>query len=297
MPLQPRAVLVHRASEFDELVARHGTRGQAEFLLASRGRAIDEIEHRHLALARAVETVTAAIPAEWRRAAVERRDLARFVFGPEDVVIVVGQDGLVANVAKYLDGQPVVGVDPDPGRNPGVLVPHRARDARDVIRAVHAGARVESRTMVEARSDDGQTLRALNEVFVGHASHQSARYAITAPGCGSERQSSSGVLVGTGTGATGWLRSVSRGTELEGRLPTAVDPALAWFAREPWPSAATGATLAHGLVDAGSSVRLDVESDRLVCFGDGMESDAIELGWGQSVTIARAAATLELVVG
>ena len=45
-------------------------------------------------------------------------------FGPEDVIIAVGQDGLVANVAKYLDGQPVVGVNPDPQRNPGVLVRH-----------------------------------------------------------------------------------------------------------------------------------------------------------------------------
>ena len=39
-------------------------------------------------------------------------------------MIAVGQDGLVANVAKYLDGQTVIGVNPDPGRNPGVLVRH-----------------------------------------------------------------------------------------------------------------------------------------------------------------------------
>ena len=37
--------------------------------------------------------------------------LARFLFEPGDVVIVVGQDGLVANVAKYLDGQPVIGIN------------------------------------------------------------------------------------------------------------------------------------------------------------------------------------------
>ena len=29
-------------------------------------------------------------------------------------MVVVGQDGLVANVAKYLDGQPVIGVDTAP---------------------------------------------------------------------------------------------------------------------------------------------------------------------------------------
>ena len=62
--------------------------------------------------------------------------------------------------------------------------------------------------MVEARTDDDQTLLALNEIYVGHASHQSARYMLQTPAGDRERQSSSGVLVGTGTGATGWCRSV-----------------------------------------------------------------------------------------
>ncbi len=36
--------------------------------------------------------------------------------------------------------------------------------------------------MVRAELDDGQALLALNEVFVGHASHQSARYTIAYAG-------------------------------------------------------------------------------------------------------------------
>lgn len=42
---------------------------------------------------------------------IKRAHFDRFVFAPEDVVIAVGQDGLVANVAKYLDGQPVLGIN------------------------------------------------------------------------------------------------------------------------------------------------------------------------------------------
>ena len=34
MTLAPRAVLVHRRTEFQELLARHGTRGQAAFFLS-----------------------------------------------------------------------------------------------------------------------------------------------------------------------------------------------------------------------------------------------------------------------
>ena len=57
--------------------------------------------------------------------------------------------------------------------------------------------------------DDGQTLLALNELFIGHHSHQSARYTIST-GDNEERHSSSGVIVSTGTGATGWARSIHR---------------------------------------------------------------------------------------
>ena len=63
--------------------------------------------------------------------------------------------------------------------------------------------------MAAARLDDGQELLALNEVFVGHASHQSARYTL-ALGERAERQSSSGLIVATGTGATGWAASIHR---------------------------------------------------------------------------------------
>ena len=59
---------------------------------------------------------------------VDRSFLPNFVFAPEDTVVTLGQDGLVANTLKYLDGQPVVGVNPDPERWDGRLLPFRVRD-------------------------------------------------------------------------------------------------------------------------------------------------------------------------
>src|SRR4051812_4891127 len=103
MALTPRAVLVHRRTELDELLARHGTRGQAAFFLRTRGRDLGEVEARHEAQQAALREVSAAVPTEWRRGLLERTDVSRFLFSPEDVVVVVGQDGLVANTAKYLD--------------------------------------------------------------------------------------------------------------------------------------------------------------------------------------------------
>ena len=138
------------------------------------------------------------------RSAVERSDLDRFHFDPEDIVVAVGQDGLVANVAKYLDAQPVIGVDAEPGVNPGVLVPHRADELEALLHEIVGGrVGVEERTMVRAITDDGQVLDALNEVYLGHPHHQSARYLLQVGGATAELQSSSGLLCGTGTGATG----------------------------------------------------------------------------------------------
>lgn len=290
MSLPPRAVVVHRATELTELVARHGTRQQAGFFLTSRGRSLAGLEARHQAQQEALATVSAAIPLDWRRAVAERNDLDRFVFGPEDVVIAVGQDGLVANVAKYLDGQPVIGVNPEPGWNPGVLVPHEPAAVPDLL----VRSAVEERTMVAASTDDGQKLLALNEIYVGHRTHQSARYRLASPEGLEERQSSSGLLVGTGTGSTGWCRSAwqERGSLL--RLPSPVEPALCWFVREAWPSPVTGTSCTEGLLSATDHLAVTAEAD-LVVFGDGIESDTLQISWGQRLEISVADIHLHLV--
>ena len=122
--LAPRVVVVHRRTELEELIAQHGTRGQVAFFLKARGRDLADLDERHESNRAALDAVAKAVPLDWRRGAVERTDLDRFLFEPDDLVLVVGQDGLVANVAKYLEGQQVIGVNPDPERNPGVLVRH-----------------------------------------------------------------------------------------------------------------------------------------------------------------------------
>jgi NAD kinase len=295
--LAPRAVVVHRKTEFAELVARHGTRQQVEFFLRTRGRSLDEVETRHAVQEAALSTVAQAIPLDWRRADLERGDLARFAFSDEDVIVAVGQDGLVANVAKYLAGQPVIGINPEPERNPGILVPHPPEAIAGLLAAARTTDRkhIQARVMVEATLDDGQRLTALNEIYVGHPTHQSARYRIANPDGDVERQSSSGVLVGTGTGATGWCLSVALERSLELELPEALDPTLCWFVREAWPSPATDANLTWGSLTNDEVLTITAESD-LVLFGDGIEQDALALTWGQSVTLRVAPTQLRLLV-
>jgi hypothetical protein len=288
MSLAPRAVVVHRPTELDDLLARHGSRGQVEFFLRTRGRSLEEVDRRAAAQADALRTVAAAIPADWRRGTVERAGLDTFLFTPEDVVLAVGPDGLVANLAGYLQGQPVIGVDPEPGRNPGLLVPHRPADVAGLL--PHRD-RTEDRTMVEVTADDGRSIVALNEIYLGHPSHQSARYRLSTEDGRSERQSSSGVIVATGTGATGWCRSIWLATGSTLALPAPTERGLVWFVREAWPSPATGTELTEGT----GGLALMAETDGLVAFGDGIERDRLTLSWGQTATVTRSPRTLRLV--
>jgi hypothetical protein len=295
--LLPRAVIVHRRTELTELLDRHGTRGQAAFFLQTRGRRLEDVDARHRQITAAMATVSAAVPGEWRRSSVERAELPRFSFDPGDVVVVVGQDGLVANVAKYLNGQPVIGINPEPGRNPGVLVRHSPETAGALLALATrpSGPDTDDLSMVQADTDDGQQLLALNEVYVGHASHQTARYGLVPPTGLAEQQASSGVIVGTGTGATGWCRSAWLERHSTIALPAPRDRRLTWFVREAWPSPVTGTACTEGELLPGQSLTLSVSSDQLVLFGDGMESDAIALNAGQGVTISLANRTLCLV--
>jgi hypothetical protein len=291
-------VLVHRRTELEELLARHGTRGQAAFYLRTRGRRIEDLEDRHARQAAAVVAVSSGIPADWRRGMVERADLPRFLFGPDDIVVAVGQDGLVANLAKYLDGQLIIGIDPEPGRNPGVLVRHPPAACAGLftLAAGEAGAaRAERLTMVTAETDDGQRLTGLNEIYLGQPTHQTARYTLRLPDGRAEAQASSGLIVSTGTGATGWCRSAWLERKSQLPLPGPQEGRLAWFVREAWPSPATGTACTEGTLSAGEEMTVTAESDRLVLFGDGVEADTVPLTWGQSARLRLADRSLRLL--
>lgn len=208
----------------------------------------------------------------------------------------VGQDGLIANVAKYVDGQPVVGVNPDPASIDGVLAQVAPGDASAVLIAVAKGqAEIETRTMVEARLDTGETLLALNEIFVGHHSHQSAVYEIR-QGEAQERQSSSGVIAASGTGASGWARSIMQATGRKIPLDPCA-PVAAYFVREAWPSRTTGTGQVAGLLTGTAPLQIVSRMDGGVVFADGIERDFIRLDWGMPVSICPSERRLMLVVG
>ena len=144
---------------------------------------------------------------------VEREYLPTFDFRGCIAIVVVGRDGLVANAAKYVGDLPIVAVNPDPQRIDGVLLPFFVRQARQAVqRAAENRAKIREVTLAEVNLNDGQRMLAFNDFFIGCQSHVSARYVLRVDNQ-AEPQSSSGLIVSTGAGSTGWLSSVFNMTE------------------------------------------------------------------------------------
>lgn len=304
---RPRVVLITRKTLLESLLERQGTRGQAKFFLRARGQTIESFEASHERFEQNLGEVLSVIPSDQRRVHVDRDDLDRFLFAPDDIVLVVGQDGLVPNAAKYLNGQLVIGVNPDPTEYDGVLCRYRPDQILDLVRwaegVMSAGGEVpadspftiQQRTMAVAVRDDGLKLLSLNELYIGHMSHQSSKYRIVL-GDRMERQSSSGVICSTGTGCTGWARSIAEQRCLEAPMPRPWEPSLAWFVREPFPSVSTGTAMSFGVLGKEEEITLYSEmGDGGVVFADGIEQDRMDFLSGQFLNVRVAGRTLNLV--
>lgn len=305
-----RLVLITRQTELEALIERFQTRSQAEFYLTQAGHDFAQIQARHDRYAASLAAIKAGIPPDFKTHVIERRTLPQYRFEPKDVVVTLGQDGLVANTAKYLDGQPLLAVNPDPQTIDGILLPIAVPTfATALARTLKEAAELKSVTMAEAKLSDGQTLRAVNDIFIGAASHVSARYRIQLADR-TEEHSSSGLIVSTGVGSTGWLRSVYAGAlaiarQLNPALPELPEPpAMAWDTdrlvfnvREPWPSLTTQAGLVSGGIEPQQSLEIVSRMpEGGVLFGDGIQMDYLEFNAGATARVGVAASKLHLVM-
>ncbi|MGH9826117.1 MAG: sugar kinase [Blastocatellia bacterium] len=297
-----KIVLVTRRTRLDDLVARFNTLSQAKFYVEHLGADFSdylrEDEQYKTSLADAERTLS-----EVGRVQVLGRDfLPTFIFGRKDTIVVLGQDGLVANTVKYSTAQPIIGVNPDPARWEGILVPFAVSDLGTVVPELFDRKRaIKEVTMAMARLNDGQTLYAVNDLFIGINSHTSARYTIKV-GNSEEQQSSSGLIVSTGVGSTGWFRSLLAGalgvaSELTGEhLRAALQSGFPWDSnhlyytvREPFPSKTSSASLVFGRVDQERPlVLISQMADSGVIFSDGVVADFLSFNSGTQAVITPA---------
>jgi hypothetical protein len=302
-----RVLIVRRATRLEELIARFNTKPQARFYIESAGGDFADYDAEDAAYRRALDEVEHAVRGVAKVQVIDRGFLPNYLFAEDELVVAVGQDGLVANTAKYALARPIVGVNPEPSRYDGVLLPFDAHSAIDGVRAALTGhALIRQVSMATARLNDGQHLLAFNDFFLGVRTHVSARYRIAAGGR-EEVQSSSGVLVSTGAGSTGWLSSVFNMAAGVGRfagVQMKVPPPLSWGARElrwvvrePFASRASGATLVAGQLAEGETLELESHMPMNgVIFSDGVEQDFLNFNSGAIAHVGLADVSAQLVV-
>jgi NAD kinase len=304
-----RFVLVSRKTRLQELTERFNTWPQAKFYLEHAHVDAEDYLREHDVYVRQLLEAERILKGQGRFQLLERGFLPDYRFSPDDIVVVVGQDGLVANTLKYLSGQPVIGVNPDPQRWEGRLLPFVPAELAEVVQRTLAGkTRCQSITFAEARTNDGQRLLGVNDLFIGPKSHTSARYALQWHGQ-QEEQSSSGIIVSTGFGSSGWFKSILAGAVgvtrgVTGQESHPLANGFDWQARklyftvrEPFPSRTSGARLVFGAIEGEDCLRLESHMpENGVVFSDGIESDYLNFNSGTILTVGVAADRGQLIV-
>lgn len=291
-----RVVIVHKPSRLDELVLEHLTVGMAKFVLESRGQSFESYVQEADTYNAALCEVRSQIPNDIPIASVTREDLPNFLFRDNDLVVVCGPDGLFANLAKYLGNQAVLTVNPDPKTVAGVLMLFPPNAVGEIIAQVQEGKhQLESLPFVRASIDNDRVVWGINDIFIGRKDHISARYEIEF-GNQREHQSSSGIIVSTGVGSTGWMRAVAAmvsGLTREGmphkmsQLPDGTSNELVFVVREPFPSPNTGTNLVTGRVFPGRPLTISSEMPNGgYVFSDGVVERAVEWNAGSKVVIS-----------
>lgn len=300
------AIIVKNKTRLEVLIERFNTKAQARFYIERQGGSFNDYEQEHEHFHESLHTLQTQLSRLIKHKTVERAFVPSYIFSEKNVIVVIGQDGLVANTAKYSKGIPIVAVNPDKQRYDGILLPF---DTGSFLQGVEQvmNSHFASKTVrfAEARLNDGQRLLAFNDLFIGAATHVSARYKI-AYNNQTEEQSSSGIIVSTPAGSTGWLSSIFNMAygvagmfekNIKKKRPALKQDQLLFAVREPFQSRRTQTGIAAGVLNANSV--LTVESlmpANGVIFSDGIESDFIKFNSGAIATIGLAPETAQLVI-
>lgn len=336
MPQFDKIVVITKQTELESLQQRFGTAPAARFYIqqavaaaamsraasapaAPRAQAepeppddaFEQYQASHDTYMRALEALRHALPEGVRTQFIERSFLPNFSFGDRDLVVTLGPDGLVVNTGKYLAGQPILAFNPDPARIDGILVPFRMEQATHALRtALSGGITLAEITMAKAELNDGQVLYGVNDLFIGQRTHVSARYQLRF-GDAVEDQSSSGIIVSTGAGSTGWFRSIITGAievmegffEVDDSRQLSKSHRFDWQAdylyfsvREPFVSRVSSASMTFGRIERGEQLELISQMPQQgVIFSDGIEADYLAFNSGAIATIGVADKKVRLI--
>ncbi|GAB0154796.1 NAD(+)/NADH kinase [Chryseobacterium sp. Alg-005] len=285
------AIIVKNKTRLESLIERFNTKAQARFYIESSGGDFREYVEEHERFYQSFMEVQTKLSKVIKNKVVEKEFVPSYIFSEKNMIIVIGQDGLVANVAKYSKHIPIIAINPDEERYDGVLLPFNPQNFLNGVNGViNESCKVKKMRFAEAVLNDGQKLLAVNDLFIGISSHSSARYKIMLNGK-EEVHSSSGIIVSTKTGSTGWLSSIfNMAYGILGSIklgyPTMKEEDLYFAVREPFKSIRTQTEICGGKLKKGN--KLIVESlmpNNGFIFSDGIEQDFLQFNSGATAEI------------
>ena len=304
-----KIVIVTRRTRLQELVERFNTHSQAKFYIEHSGGDFADYEREDDSYQTALDLVRRSLDFELPHQVVDRALIPTYKFQKEDVVVTLGQDGLVANTAKYAGAQPIVAINPEPSRFDGILLPFLPDQARTAVgQVLDAKAAFREVTLADATLNDGQRLLAFNDLFLGARSHVSALYRIVCGVSAPETQSSkrrSGfdrrrfhrldfLCLQHGFGCDEFLRratgqghshALGRSASVIRRSGAVYQPPLA------------EAGIVAGMLETGEELVLEsLMPSGGAIFSDGMEADFLQFNSGAIVRVRAAEQRARLVV-
>ena len=298
------AIIVKSKTRLESLIERFNTKAQAKFYIERLGGNFEEYEYEDEIFKNSLNSLQTQLSKVIKNKTIDRQYVSSYIFSKKNIIVVIGQDGLVANTAKYSDNLPIIAVNPDVERYDGILLPFNTLNFIQGVEKVLTN-KYNSKIMrfAEAKLNDGQRLLAFNDLFIGASSHVSARYKISFKNK-TEQHSSSGIIVSTPAGSTGWLSSIFNMAygvtnmfekNLMLKQPKLKENDLLFAVREPFKSIRTQTEMTAGII---RNNKLTIESfmpNNGIIFSDGIEKDFLKFNSGSIATIGIAKETANIV--
>ncbi len=290
---QQRVVIITRKSRLEELLYRFNTISQSKFYIEHLGGDFSDYEDEHKQYQSVVLEAVKILSSIGKVHRVDRAFLPNYIFGKDDIVVAIGQDGLVANTIKYLDKQKLIGVNPDSSRWDGVLLPYNIDNLSYIVEdAINKTCHIQHVTLAKATLNTGEEIYGVNDIFIGPKTHQSLRYSISI-GDRYENQSSSGIIISTGLGSTGWFTSLMVGANMIASQSREDDYSFEWDSqflyftvREPFPSQYSQTNILFDKITNETPLIItSLMPENGVIFSDGIEKDFISFNSGTTATI------------
>lgn len=300
-----KVVFVKKKTLLEELVERHSTVSHTKFFLESRGESFENYKEQDEVYKKALFEVRRSLPTNVNQAMIDKSQLSNFKPDGKSLIVPIGDPGLIINCAKYMESQPILALNPDYKRYSDVFTSTSINKFADLVNKCFNGdAKITQITMAQASLDDGQTLYAVNDLFIGRKTHVSARYNIRFAN-NEENQISSGIIVSTGAGSTGWISSIygtanriSKLSRLESIQFDWEENKLLFAVREAFESKISSMNLLRGEVVGNKKLEItsQMPNDGVI-FSDGIEEDYLPFPAGSKLTVSIANKKFNLIRG